>query len=507
MKITKSTCASILAFATLAAPVNANVLYSDGGFHAGENTSQAGTGDLSYSAGDIVIDADGSDNGYKSGNTGVFQMSEPGGSNVGSSAATSFYGRFLWLPGPASPTSFINFSSIVSAGRLTFSHSGGAQVRLFDVAGIRVGTLAPPSLAVGETNLIVFRVDAADLARTGEETVKIWYNPSSSADIEAGENATVSFTFDLFDEVNDGFGGFQSILPQDSGVATPQLDNIVFAESAADLWSSPEAFSLTITPSGSNPGNYNFEWNSKPGMVYDLVSAVVLSTPPSDWEIWNGNSKIPSGGATTSLSEVPGGGDQARFFSVVEKTPQPLLSEDFEAGNGGFTVVDKSADETGADWAYGTPDSSGPGGAVSAGNGGSSSCWGTNLGAFAGGAGDPGFYTDPTDTCLRSPVIDLTGVPAAVLSFAHALDLDAGDSAKVNIIDAITDTVIAADIVSISDDNGVKADWKTVGPVTIPAAALGQAVRIEWRLSGTGGASKDFMGWYIEDVMVTRSTP
>lgn len=278
------------------------------------------------------------------------------------------------------------------------------------------------------------------------------------------------------------------------------------------------ALSITQIPNtpptlkvAQSAGGLEFEWNSRSGMRYDLLSNTDFITNPETWASYDDGSTVyenipASGTGINTLSAVAKSGP-ARFFVLREEKVPPLLSEDFEAGNGGFTVVDKTAGETGANWAYGTPDSSGPGGTVGIGNEGSANCWGTNLGAYAGGSGDPGFYTDPTDTCLRSPVIDLTGVPAAVLSFAQAIDLDPGGSAKVNIIDANTATVIAEDIVTTFDDNSVKADWKTVGPVTIPTAALGRKVRIEWRLSGTGGASKDFMGWYIDDVMVAPAAP
>ena len=77
----------------------------------------------------------------------------------------------------------------------------------------------------------------------------------------------------------------------------------------------------------------------------------------------------------------------------------------------------------------------------------------------------------------------------------------------VNIIDDTTDTVIAADIVAITDTDDASADWESVGPVAIPAPALGQAVRIEWCLSGVGGTSDDYMGWYIDDVTVQEIMP
>jgi autotransporter-associated beta strand protein len=175
----------------------------------------------------------------------------------------------------------------------------------------------------------------------------------------------------------------------------------------------------------------------------------------------------------------------------VSGLPATLLSQNFESGDGGFTVATAS----GTPWAHGVPNSTGFGGTISTGNGASAKCWGT-------GIGNPGFYLDPTDTRLRSPVIDLTGMATANLSFAHAIDLHSADSVEVNIINATTDTVISSNIIAIIDGDINSANWTNVGPIAIPALALGQPVRIEWHLSGVGSSTDDYMGWYIDDVKV-----
>nr|MCU0782318.1 hypothetical protein [Akkermansiaceae bacterium] len=106
-----------------------------------------------------------------------------------------------------------------------------------------------------------------------------------------------------------------------------------------------------------------------------------------------------------------------------------LLEEDFETDNGGFSVVTAG----GTPWAYGDPEATGGGGNVTTGNGGSAKCWGTNL---------VGTYGAGTDTSLRSPVIDLTGVTGATLSFAMAMDTPIGSSPQhtlqVDVVDATT---------------------------------------------------------------------
>ncbi len=133
--------------------------------------------------------------------------------------------------------------------------------------------------------------------------------------------------------------------------------------------------------------------------------------------------------------------------------------------------------------------------------------WGTNLGAYDDGAGDPGFYADPTDNSrLISPEIDLTEVAAAELTFAQAIDLHEGDSAVVRIYDTGTgDEIVGGDFpLTVTDPDITEAPWETSGPHALP---VGSMIRIEWILNGTGGAEADFMGWYIDDVTVTEIVP
>ena len=89
---------------------------------------------------------------------------------------------------------------------------------------------------------------------------------------------------------------------------------------------------LTITPSTTTAGNYDFEWDSQAGKLYDLVSATSLTTAPDSWDVHDPDGAggdpaygdIVSGGTTTSLMNVPGGGDPKRFFAVLEKDQSPL---------------------------------------------------------------------------------------------------------------------------------------------------------------------------------------
>ena len=261
----------------------------------------------------------------------------------------------------------------------------------------------------------------------------------------------------------------------------------------------PETFQLIITSNATNPGHYDFRWGSRDGKLYDLVSSTDLSTAPVDWPVWQGHSDIDSAPPENTLTDVPGEGP-TRFFAMIEKDappPAPLLSEDFESDNGGFTIAVPNQG-SGTEWAWGTPSSPDRGGgAVTAGNHDSAQCWGTNL---------SGGYAADTDAILRSPVIDLTGVAAATLSFGRVIDAAAGHTLEVNVIDDTTEDPIATVIAPFEDPDLNTTPWKTIS-VPIPAAALGQPVRLEWRFTGDGGGDDSYNGAYIDEVVITVAGP
>ena len=164
--------------------------------------------------------------------------------------------------------------------------------------------------------------------------------------------------------------------------------------------------------------------------------------------------------------------------------------------NGSFTV----STVEGSDWEWGAPDSSnGVDLTITAGHRGATNGWGTNL-----GVSDDGIYTNPTTTYLRSAPIDLSAVPGAVLRFSEAVDFGSGDGAEVYVIDDTTDTLVdPAPIHTSSTGTPRTADWAEANDgtaIALPAAAIGQTVRIEWRFTG---ATVGYLGWYIDDVSVS----
>jgi len=193
---------------------------------------------------------------------------------------------------------------------------------------------------------------------------------------------------------------------------------------------------------------------------------------------------------------------ETRLFVRVVQDDGILLSSDFDTDGGGFTVIDHSGG-AGSLWASGAPNSGGLGGSVTSGFGTSAGCWGTDLGPAL--PADPaGAYTNGSDTSLVSPVIDLTNVPNAVLSFAEAIDIAEGDTLVINLIEADISggiNVIGSPLhTSTPDSNILAADWSTVSDVAITG---GQPVRIEWRFTGNN-SDGSYIGAYIDDVVVKR---
>ena len=123
--------------------------------------------------------------------------------------------------------------------------------------------------------------------------------------------------------------------------------------------------------------------------------------------------------------------------------------------------------------------------------------------------GPHGHFTS-TNTSLVSPVIDLTSVPNATLSFAEALDILApGDTLVVNVIDDDISggiTVIEPAVhTSTPDPDNFVADWAPANSGTPIAITGGQPVRIEWRFAGDGDGT--YIGAYIDDVTINKVLP
>ncbi|MFZ9937911.1 MAG: Ig-like domain-containing protein [Luteolibacter sp.] len=322
--------------------------------------------------------------------------------------------------------------------------------------------------------------------------------PTSPADnateVDLGANLVVNFN----ETIAAGTGNITiRNLTSDSDIVIPINDPRISI--------SGSTLTIELTTSLANSNDYAILIDA--GAVTDVTGNLFAGI--LDETIWNFTTVADAVNPTiVSLSPehesvAPATSALVATFSETISTPV-LLREDFEDGNGSFTVMTTE----GSDWEYGTPDSFSYGGTVDRGNGASSgegACWGTNLGSYAGGAGDEGYYdsvsTGGTTSRLRSAPIDLRSASGASLSFAQAFDLSPDDIAVVNLIDDTTDTVVAEAIYAVTPGN---SGWAAVPAIDL-ADGLGQIVRVEWCLIGTGGGTDDYLGWYIDDLEVSQS--
>ena len=262
-----------------------------------------------------------------------------------------------------------------------------------------------------------------------------------------------------------------------------------------EIPTSDEPLELTLVRNGDN---YDLSWNSRTGMVYDLLSSADLSnSPTSNWNphlepltVYRG---IPASGTGTNvLTNVPSDGPR-RFFVVREsEAPQPLPLEDFDAMPpslpAGWTVRDSG---NGTMWQVGTP--TGENSPPTAASGQNSA--GTNI---------TGNYLDGTDAALTSPEIIIPPERDALLSFRQFIDTDLAlidpDLGFVRILDADNDTPIAS--LEISSIEGSAAGWSDQS-LALPAGEVaGKTIKLEFLFVSNEDGSV-WGGFYIDDVSVT----
>ena len=240
-----------------------------------------------------------------------------------------------------------------------------------------------------------------------------------------------------------------------------------------------ESLVLKISSSG---GDLVFEWNSKFGKLYDILSSTDLSTPPRSWPIFKGDL---TGVPPLNTETIARPGDDARFFVVVEKDAPPLFFEDFESGGAGWTTLVNDAFSNTL-WELGTPTgTTGP----TAGADGSNNAYCTNLGD----------YGDDSDISLRSPAIDLTGLPGATLQLKLYRDADgSADTGTLRFLKSSDSTPLGPDI--DLDLTVLDGDWTGID-IPVPVEVLGETVLVE--IQFVSDASGDtFSGLSIDNVSI-----
>jgi hypothetical protein len=251
---------------------------------------------------------------------------------------------------------------------------------------------------------------------------------------------------------------------------------------------------LTIMPNMDTAGSYDFSWSGKSGRVYDLVSSTDFSAAISTWTIWDGKQGLYGTPPNNVLVNIPGGGDQRRFFALVEQVAPPLIAESFDAAAQLPAGWSSNGPVGGTDWEAGVPSgvASGPASAFTAPH-----CVGTNI---------AGYYNENADVSLKSPVLAIPAGNGATLRFRQFIDTDGlADFGAVRILDADNANAPIAGL-AISAIQGVGGAW-TQKSLEMPAQDVaGKNIRIEFNFTSNPGAIPDsevFSGFYVDDVFVT----
>ena len=251
----------------------------------------------------------------------------------------------------------------------------------------------------------------------------------------------------------------------------------------------------------NNGANLDLEWDSKSRMFYLLRSSTDLAADLSTWDSVNVPGSVDNNGVFEIATDPPVNmhsivrpGDPVRFYRVQEfpLPPVTVLSEDFEAGQGDWTTGGNTGSDPFTNWEFGSPSLVGPASANSGAN-----CFATNLSAD---------YADDADIWLRSPAIDLAAAGGATLNFSHYVDIEEGfDSGQIRLLDADAANAELAILEAVIDGNN-PAGWEAFSK-SLPAAALGKNVVIEFRFRSDEISDPTQAGWYIDDVTVTTPAP
>ena len=241
-----------------------------------------------------------------------------------------------------------------------------------------------------------------------------------------------------------------------------------------------------VVSSNDGGANIDFEWNSVASEVYSVVSSADpdASPDPSSWSIVPGLENLS---ATPPLNRhsIARPAEGLRFYKLVAGPVPPLFFDDLEEGAQGWTTAVNDANGN-TQWELGTPaGSTGP----FTGADGSTNAWCTNLGDYG---------TD-SDISLRTPVIDLTGVAGAQLSFVAFRDGDGfDDTAEVRFLRAGDLTALGA--ATALDMTIIDSDYTNI-EIPVDAAALGESVIVEIRFMSNASV-ENYSGLTIDNVRV-----
>ena len=218
--------------------------------------------------------------------------------------------------------SFYNSNGIASTdSEVTFANGGtGGAWRIIDNGPPLLNGSTAVTPASNITYLLVARI-LWGAGAGGKDAVTLFVNPTLGT-IPSVADATLDVAITNFDKVRIAA----------ANAINYTFDEIRIGDSYADVTVPlvPVYFPLAITRTGAN---YDFNWPSKSGKVYDLLSSTNLSTAPAAWAVYDPDGPggidpygdILATAPTNLLSAVPGSGP-VRFFVVAEKDAVPAFS-------------------------------------------------------------------------------------------------------------------------------------------------------------------------------------
>ncbi len=232
-------------------------------------------------------------------------------------------------------------------------------------------------------------------------------------------------------------------------------------------------------PEVAQPGVYfgNLFVNSDDPVNAKIAIPVTMTVlPPASWGRLQGT---VTGAGYCDADPHPLEGAEVLIESWMTRTTTvmgTLLTEDFEANNGGYTHGG-----TQDEWAWGTP-TAWPNACASG-----AFCWGTDL---------TGNYNNSADQYLQSPVIDLSGTTpgdSLTVVWQQAWSLESGwDYGYAEV------SINGGGWTQMWSGTGTNNNW-TEMTYDISAAA-GGTVQFRWRLTSDGSVT--YPGYYVDNVRI-----
>jgi len=177
----------------------------------------------------------------------------------------------------------------------------------------------------------------------------------------------------------------------------------------------------------------------------------------------------------------------ALFTFTTQTAPQPPWSDNLESGAPGWTVVPDPVYGSDMNWTLGTPHNGLQNSAHSGTN-----AWGSDLNGQS--------FSFLASSFLYSPVIDLSGVSQATLTFWHSFDFSSGlEDGQLGI--STNSSTPPGSIPTLVDFAGqTSGNWEQATVNLTPY--VGKTIQVVWYYQGVD-IGEPLYGWLVDDVSIT----